>query len=118
MSSVQNPSIIPLYRLVYRDSSIGLLGSIIPYNHQSTVVLNTADVIFPPLSSTQHPSVIRPGEAPQPRLVRPRRGAAAAMRQTPTADAAVLQSQVECRGRGAGELFPKKNQPNGPDMTR
>ena len=51
MSSVQNPSRIPLH-LAHRDSPIGLFetrnpniwGSIIPNDHQPTGVLNTADV--------------------------------------------------------------------------
>ena len=40
VSSVQNPSLIPLYWLVIPNR----LGSIIPYNHQPTEVLNTAQV--------------------------------------------------------------------------
>ena len=50
--SVQNPSIIPLYWLDYRDSPYwiiiipNILGSIIPYNHQPTGVLNAAQFSF------------------------------------------------------------------------
>ena len=47
MSIVQNPSFIPLYT----DSPIGYYnpqsGSIIPYNHQPTGVLNTAHMMRP-----------------------------------------------------------------------
>jgi hypothetical protein len=47
MSIVQNPSVIPLYS----DSPIGYYnpqsGSIIPYNHHPTGVLNTAHMMRP-----------------------------------------------------------------------
>ena len=46
MSSVQNPFLIPLYWLIKMSTWIDIIphmiGSIIPYNHQPTGVLNTA----------------------------------------------------------------------------
>ena len=53
VSSVQRPSLIPWYWLVYMDPFIGLLNpqwllcSIIPYNHQSTIIYEVYSLISP-----------------------------------------------------------------------